>query len=144
MTDEDPFNLPIFRPPDAPPDDEEEPAPQKNKGGAPKGNTNALKHGFYSRRFKVSEIRDLDSEPDLDDEIKLLRVCMRRISEQTIEFTSLEQRLDYLQAISQAAYTITRMLKIRKSLGKSYSMEDYFKLSMEEAINAIRQERGWK
>jgi predicted transcriptional regulator len=69
---------------------------------------------------------------------------MRRISEQSTEFTSFDQRLDYLHAISRAAYTITRMLKIRKSLGKSYSMEDYFKLSMEEAINAISEERGWK
>jgi predicted transcriptional regulator len=43
-----------------------------------------------------------------------------------------------------AAYTITRMLKIRKALGKSYSMEDYPNMSMEEAINALRAERGWK
>jgi hypothetical protein len=51
----------------------------RNKGAQP-GNTNALKHGFYSRFFKEGEVTDLSSlAPDLTDEIAMLRVITRRL-----------------------------------------------------------------
>ena len=55
----------------------------KRKRGAQPGNTNALKHGFYSHRFKNLEISDLDSalSDGLTDEIALLRVIIRRVFE---------------------------------------------------------------
>jgi hypothetical protein len=36
------------------------PSLKKKKRGAPPGNQNALKHGFYSRRFRNLEMGDLD------------------------------------------------------------------------------------
>jgi hypothetical protein len=46
-----------------------------SRGGQP-GNTNALKHGFYSRRFRDIEFSDLDviTVADLQNEIAMMRV----------------------------------------------------------------------
>ena len=50
--------------------------------GAQPGNTNALKHGFYSRQFRNLELTDLDSlEATLSDEVAGCRVAARRIME---------------------------------------------------------------
>jgi hypothetical protein len=55
----------------------------KRKRGAQPGNTNALKHGFYSHRFNNLEISDLNTalSDGLTDEIALLRVIIRRVFE---------------------------------------------------------------
>jgi len=55
----------------------------KRKRGAQPGNTNALKHGFYSHHFNSLELSDLDTalSEGLTDEIALLRVIIRRVFE---------------------------------------------------------------
>jgi hypothetical protein len=48
-----------------------------SKGGAPKGNLNAVKHGFYSKRLRVmntAEAREMSQA--LDEELALLRALM--------------------------------------------------------------------
>jgi hypothetical protein len=64
----------------------------RNRGGAPRGNTNALhhgapfgnnnavKHGFYSTAFTRPEIKRLEQElqGELDDEEECLRLIVRR------------------------------------------------------------------
>jgi uncharacterized protein YjcR len=51
-----------------------------NPRGAPKGNLNALKHGFYSRLFRDAESSEADDDQlvNLENEITLLRVMIRR------------------------------------------------------------------
>jgi hypothetical protein len=53
---------------------------QRHRGAQP-GNTNALKHGFYSARFSPLEARDLDValRDGVEDEIALLRITIRRV-----------------------------------------------------------------
>jgi hypothetical protein len=52
----------------------------RSRGGQP-ANTNALKHGFYSKKFDKLELSDLEAitSNNLDDEIELLRVINRRV-----------------------------------------------------------------
>ena len=54
---------------------------RKKRGGQP-GNTNAIKHGFYSKNFSLAERRGLKVTEGvvLGDEISLLRVLIRRSS----------------------------------------------------------------
>lgn len=54
------------------------------KPGAQPGNKNAMKHGFYAKRFSDSESRRLDTQDltDVKSEIAFLRVCIDRLSEQ--------------------------------------------------------------
>lgn len=62
---------------------------KSRKAGAPAGNQNALKHGFYSRLFTGDERHRLEENGDryqLDAEIDLLRVCIDRLAEQ-LQFT---------------------------------------------------------
>ena len=51
------------------------------KLGDSQGNWNALKHGYYSKRFNPLELKDLDTvlTDGLQDEIALLRVIIRRV-----------------------------------------------------------------
>lgn len=51
--------------------------------GAPIGNKNALKHGFYSRQMRAVEKDDLSELVDagLSNEIAILRILLRRAIE---------------------------------------------------------------
>ena len=53
--------------------------PKRSRGAQP-GNTNALKHGFYSQQFSQIELTDLETAlgEGLGDEIALMRVLIRR------------------------------------------------------------------
>ena len=56
-------------------------AGRKKPGGQP-GNTNAIKHGFYTKNFSLAERRGLQAANTvvLGDEIGLLRVLIRQSS----------------------------------------------------------------
>ena len=51
------------------------------KRGAPYGNTNALKHGFYSKHFRDLETSDLEATAfeGLADEVIMLRLVLLRL-----------------------------------------------------------------
>jgi hypothetical protein len=119
------------------------PSPAKKKRGAPLGNRNRLKHGFYSRRFLTAEIKDLENgEHNLDDEIKLIRIYLRRLTEKADTFTSLEQGMEFLRALSMATYTISRLVRMRQVVGPVVT--DLLSRAMDEAIVNIRNMKGWK
>jgi len=53
----------------------------KRKRGAPKGNQNAIKHGYYSRTFSPADRFDLDIAADMEgvgEEIALLRFEIKK------------------------------------------------------------------
>jgi hypothetical protein len=56
--------------------------PTKRKTGAQPGNSNAMRHGFYSRRFREIDKADLDKiQANINDEIAALRIAARRMFE---------------------------------------------------------------
>lgn len=70
-----------------------------NRGGAPKRNTNALKHGGYAKIFwedltvdEIAMLRTVPTEPEelLIDQIKLLTVRERRIMKRIAYFDGIE------------------------------------------------------
>lgn len=67
---------------------------------APKGNLNALKHGFYSRYYKQVETDDIALTKDsLDDEIIMLRVLIRRAL-QLLDDAEIEDQSQIINAVS--------------------------------------------
>jgi len=104
--------------------------------GAPKGNTNALKHGFYSRQFRKTETDDLAALTEaglseLASEISLLRVAISRTLKQATqaEYGHGSPRctsspsdvpppdwISYLSALGLAATRIATLLKTQKIL----------------------------
>ncbi len=88
--------------------------PQNHKKrGAPYGNQNAYKHGFYSRHFTRAEIEDLsEMKPlELDDEIELIRTLMRRVLESSVDTTSHADNIDTLRSICMGNITLTRLIR---------------------------------
>jgi hypothetical protein len=55
---------------------------KSHKPGAPLGNNNALKHGFYARYFEKVEVDRLDTDVkgELYDEEELLRLYLARVA----------------------------------------------------------------
>jgi len=106
----------------------DQPSSQSNKRtrGAQPGNLNALKHGFYSRQFRSREHVDLDAllTVDLNDEIHLLRILMRRALELSSDTEDLAECLATLKAISAASARLTNMLRVQKLIGKSNDIPD--------------------
>jgi len=95
------------------------------KCGAPKGNQNARKHGFYSRVLDEAEQLDLELATDvegIDDEIALLRVKIKSV---------LAHDPDNVNLIMQAANTLARLVRIKYNISK----ED--KKGLKEAIGNV-------
>ena len=100
----------------------------KRKKGAPKGNQNARKHGFYSKVLDEAEQLDFElasGVEGIDDEIALLRVKIKSI---------LEKDPENIRLIMQATSALERLVKTRFNISK----ED--KKGLKEAIaNVLRE-----
>jgi len=88
------------------------PAKAERKRGAPKGNQNARKHGFYSK--VLDEAGQFDFElasgvEGIDDEIALLRVKIKSI---------LEKDPENINLIMQATNTLAGLVKTRDKISK--------------------------
>lgn len=95
---------------------------RKKRGGQP-GNTNALKHGFYTNNFSLAERQGLEAikEIVLADEIALLRVLIRRFSAQVLasQGVSLNESAQHLAVISEAMLRLASLLRTNHMLGGS-------------------------
>ena len=94
------------------------PPPVRRLRGAPLNNLNALKHGFYARKFRQADLVDL-AESDfkgLNEEMTMLRVFMRGVIEQSSSASGLTQSIEILRVLSLAAASLTRMARTQKYL----------------------------
>jgi len=97
----------------------------KGKKGAPKGNQNARKHGFYSKVLDEAERLDFElatGVEGIDDEIALLRVKIKSL---------LERDPENIKLIMQASNTLARLVRTRYKISK----ED--KKGLKEAIGNV-------
>ena len=87
--------------------------PIRRHGGGQPGNTNALKHGFYTRRFHKRDISGVEttSLKNLTEEIALIRIFIRRMVESAVQEPDYYNDIDILRAICLASGTITRVIK---------------------------------
>ena len=95
------------------------------KRGAPKGNQNARKHGFYSQALNESEQLQLEQArgiEGIDEEIAILRVKLREL---------IHTHPERLDLHFEAANTIARLVRTRYSITKEQ------KKSLKEAITKV-------
>ena len=88
------------------------PAKAKRKRGAPKGNQNARRHGFYAKVLDEAEQLDFDLASGVegfDDEIALLRVKIKSLLENDPENISL---------LMQATNTLAHLVKTKYNISK--------------------------
>ena len=90
----------------------------KRGRGAPKGNLNALKHGFYSKRFRAGEIDDLLNVPvgSLNEEIAMLRVFTRRAAELVDAGEHPEALLPVYDFIGKMCMRLSNLMRTEKIL----------------------------
>ncbi len=84
----------------------------KRKRGAPKGNQNARKHGFYSKVLDEAERLDFEMATGvegIDGEIALLRVKIKSL---------LERDPENFKLIMQATNTLARLVRTRYNISK--------------------------
>ena len=101
------------------------PAETKRRRGAPKGNQNARKHGFYSKVLDEAEQLDFELATGvngIDDEIALLRVKIKSI---------LEHDPENIKLIMEATNTLAKLIKTKYNISK----ED--KKGLKEAIGNV-------
>jgi len=101
------------------------PAKVDIKRGAPKGNQNARKHGFYSKVLDEAEQLDFElasGVEGIDDEIALLRVKIKSI---------LTHDSENVKLIMQATNTLAGLVKTRYNITKDQ------KKGLKEAIGNV-------
>ena len=95
------------------------------KRGAPLGNQNARKHGFYSKVLDEAERLDLElaqGVEGIDDEIALLRVKIKSI---------LESDPENIRLIMEATNTLARLVRTKYNITKEQ------KKGLKEAIGNV-------
>ena len=84
----------------------------KGKRGAPKGNQNARKHGFYCKVLDEAEQLNFElatGVEGIDDEIALLRVKIKSL---------LERDPENIKLIMRATNALERLVRTRYSISK--------------------------
>ena len=117
-------------------------SPIKPHRGALPGNTNAVKHGFYAKQFKNSDIKALEkSDPlNLADEIDMIRVFILRVVELSSIELSLPEALETLRVLSFAATCLTRLVNTQRLAGTGSQTMDEFKAFLDEVIEELQKE----
>ena len=89
------------------------PPSSKKHPGAPLGNLNALKHGFYTRRLRKRDVADVQTTDlkGLAEEVALIRIFTRRMIETCDPSAGAYEVADILRIVCLAASTITRIIR---------------------------------
>jgi hypothetical protein len=112
-------------------------SPSKSrKRGAPPGNLNALKHGYYSQQIKNAVPSDFDPErfSGLKEEIGLIRYHIRRVVEYGQNVEELETALSLLRGICMASTTLTRLIKTQSLLALH---DDPISIALRKAVERL-------
>jgi hypothetical protein len=116
--------------------------PGRRKPDGQPGNTNAVKHGFYTKNFSLAERRGLQAVEGvvLGDEIGLLRVLIRRFAEQiqASKGVDLNGSAMHLAVISEAMLRLASLLRTDHLLGGAQSSTFITQLNL--AMNEIIEE----
>jgi hypothetical protein len=116
--------------------------PGRRKPGGQPGNSNALKHGFYTKNYSLAERRGLQAAEGvvLGDEIGLLRVLIGRFAEQiqASQDVALNESAQHLAVISEAMLRLASLLRTDHMLGGAESSTFITQLSL--AIKEITEE----
>ena len=115
--------------------------PAKRKRGGQPGNTNAFKHGFYTKNFSLAERRGLETVKGvvLGEEIALLRVLIRRFAEEILSSQTATpmETAGNLAVISEAMLRLASLLRTDHMLGgtQSSTFFEQLSLALEEITN---------
>jgi len=116
--------------------------PPKKKRGAPPGNTNALKHGYYSPRFGPTcrrESLNLDST-EIVDQIALLRVYIRQVYELSDQFKNIHDLASRLRVLSCATGSLGRLITLHRLLPGTLDQKEIARAALIKAFSDLSAE----
>jgi len=115
------------------------PPPATRKRGAPPGNQNAIKHGFYSRRFRNLEMGDLEGgAANLVDEITGLRVAARRVLELSDDLS--DDPMKAIQALNFFGLLCQRIANLSRAHASLAEKSDGPQSAISIALNDVIKE----
>jgi hypothetical protein len=116
-------------------------SPHPRPRGAPLGNKNALKHGFYASRMPRADVKDLESctFDGLTEEIAVMRVAIRRVIELSAGAKTFPEALDLLRILSLASLSLTRLVRAQQLISPP---QNSFELALSQAITEVAAELG--
>jgi len=109
--------------------------PIKRNRGAQRGNTNALKHGLYTRTFRHSEAARLEAalEGAFKDETELLRVLILRTMASLKENPPATPK-EHLFALRQVTLAVGRLQSMVRTRRASQTVD----VALEELLDELR------
>jgi hypothetical protein len=107
--------------------------PRRRRGGQP-GNSNALRHGFFSHSFTDAEMRRLDTtiEGEFLDEIALARTNAARLAELLKNYRNMS-----LDDVVSASNALNNYLDRIQSLSRSQRFMYRNQTTLEQAIEEL-------
>jgi len=116
-------------------------APRRPPNKARSGEPAVPQRSLYKRSFRQEEITALESLPtqDLQSEIDLLRVTMRRTFEQIGEDTDLESMANTLRSLGLTASRLGNLVRIQAGL---HSKDSDIASGIHDALREAM--KGWK
>jgi hypothetical protein len=115
----------------------------KRARGAQLGNTNTLKHGFYSRRFSPMERRDLANCSILDplSEAVMIRILQRRLFEMSEQIQDFEKVRLLLNTVAKSTMAMDRLIRTNYFLsGSKDPVKDLISQACSETIDELKAE----
>jgi hypothetical protein len=114
-------------------------APHSGLTGAPKGNTNAMTHGYYRRRVQPGEIDALydgAGELDITHEAVLLRVLLHRLASY---LNDPDLPLEKVKSIAPLIVSTSRALAYMQK-----QLPDPHAIDWDAALDELSKEWGWE
>jgi len=101
------------------------------KRGAPPGNTNALKHGYYSRRFSPSRLSQALNDPTgVLFQIKLLRAYIVHIKTLSDQIGPVHDQFSLLSALTLALGSLHRLIRLYHAIPGTVDDKDSIRLAL--------------
>ena len=120
----------------------------KKRRGAPQGNLNALKHGFYSKAFRAAEleaVHDIE-EHDVAQEIDLLRLIIKRTAESANKARDFESQVRFLSVLTYATAQLSRLLNLHETFERRNKSQQRETIPMyvvyQECLDELRAMRS--
>jgi len=109
------------------------------KRGAPLGNTNAIKHGFYSRQLKKARLSGDDPSNliDLKEEIFLLRLFIRHLLDLGLQTKGYQEGIHILRTLSLGVSSLSRLIRIQHWISP---IEDEKSQAIQEALKRVHEQ----
>jgi hypothetical protein len=111
--------------------------------GAPIGNTNALRHGFYAKNLGGISPRQLDEAEmrNLLGEVAMLKDYMYTIYIKNLDSTDNATLIDTLHALSLAGLSLARLLQVHNDIriyGKTNIPLDNLLTSLDATVSQMK------